>query len=250
MEIFEGKVALVTGGSSGIGRSTAVLFCKRGAKVVVANRRIKEGEETVKMIKDSGGEGFFVKTDVRCADQVKNMVDQTLEKYDHLDIAFNNAGVAGVFQRLVKETEEVFYYQIDTNLKGVWLCMKYDIPIMWKQGGGVIINNASITGLRAHEYLNSYSASKYGVIGLTNAAAKEYAPDNIRIVAICSGCIRTPMIWEITSNNQILKATEASIPLRHIGEPEEVAELVLFLASSRASYIAGGSIAICRGTDI
>jgi len=250
MSTFAGKVALVTGGSSGIGRATALLFGKMGAQVVVGNRRIKEGEETIQMIRDAGGEGLFVQTDVRIAAQVENLVGRTIEKYGRLDIAFNNAGVAGVFQRLVKETEEIFYQQIDTNLKGVWLCMKSEIPVMRKQGGGVIVNNASITGLRAHEFLSSYSASKFAVVGLTNAAAKEYAPSKIRIIAICPGWIRTPMIHEVTDNEQILKETEAATPLRRLGEPEEVAELVAFLASDKGSYITGGTIAISGGVDI
>jgi NAD(P)-dependent dehydrogenase (short-subunit alcohol dehydrogenase family) len=247
---FTGKVVIVTGGSSGIGRAAAIMFGKRGGKVVVANRRIKQGEETVQMIKDAGGEGFFVQTDVREAAMVENMVKKTVEKYGRLDIAFNNAGKAGIFQSLVDETEEAFYEQIDTNLKGVWLCMKYEIPEIMKQGGGAIVNNSSITGLRALRKLTSYSASKHGVVGLTNAAAKEFAPFNIRIVAICPAWTMTEMTKEFTIDPERKVKTEKSIPLRHIAQPEEIAELVCFLASGKASFIAGGAIAISGGLDI
>ena len=250
MDSFAGKVALVTGGSSGIGRATAIMLGSRGARVVVANRRIQQGEETVQMIKDAGGEAIFVQTDVRIAEEVERMVRQAVTRFGRLDIAFNNAGVAGIFQRLVRETEDIFYQQIDTNLKGVWLCMKNEIKVMHKQGGGVIINNASITGIRAHEFLNSYSASKAGVIGLTNAAAKEYAADNIRIMAISPGWIRTPMIWELTSNEELLKQSLSLVPMHRLGEPEEVAELVCYLASDRASYVTGGAIPISGALDI
>ncbi|MGA2368481.1 MAG: glucose 1-dehydrogenase [Dehalococcoidia bacterium] len=250
MGTFTGKVIIVTGGSSGIGRAAAILFGQQGGKVVVANRRIKEGEETVQMIKDAGGEGIFVQTDVRVAAQVENMVKKTVDTYGRLDIAFNNAGLAGVFQNLTEETEEMFYAQIDTNLKGIWLCMKNEIPEMLKQGRGVIVNNASITGLRALRKLNSYTASKHGVVGITNSAAKEYAPKGIRIVAVCPGWTKTPMIKEFTENPEIKKKTEATVPLRRMAEPEEIAELVIFLASDKASYIAGGGIAISGGLDI
>jgi len=247
---FTGKVAIVTGGSSGIGRAAAVMFAQRGAKVVVAARRIPQSEETVKMIKDAGGEGMFVQTDVRVASMVENMVKKTVEKYGRLDVAFNNAGKAGVFQPLTEETEEAFYEQIDTNLKGVWLCMKYEIPEMLKVGGGAIVNNASITGLRALRKLNSYSASKHGVVGITNSAAKEYAPKNIRIMAICTGWTQTEMTPEFTVDPARKAITEKQIPLHRIARPEDIAELACFLASDRANFIAGGAIAISGGLDI
>ena len=247
---FTGKVVIVTGASSGIGRAAAIMFAERGGKVVVAARRIKQGEETVQMIKDAGGEGIFVQTDVRVAAQVENMVKKAVDTYGRLDIAFNNAGKAGVFQSLVDETEEQFYEQLDTNLKGVWLCMKYEIPEILKQGGGAIVNNSSITGLRALRKISSYSASKHAVIGLTNAAAKEFAPYNIRIVAICPAWTETEMTPEFTVNPERKVKTERSIPLRRIAKPEEIAELACFLASDKASFIAGGAIAISGALDI
>jgi NAD(P)-dependent dehydrogenase (short-subunit alcohol dehydrogenase family) len=247
---FTGKVIIVTGGGSGIGRAAAIMFGQRGGKVVVAARRIKEGEETVQMIKDAGGEGMFVQTDVRIAAQVENMVKKTVEKYGRLDIAFNNAGKSGGRQSLVDETEEQFYEQIDTNLKGVWLCMKYEIPEMLKQGGGAIVNNSSITGLRALQKLASYSASKHAVIGLTNAAAKEFAPHNIRIVAICPAWTMTEMTQRFTTDPESKARSERTVPLHRIAQPQEIAELACFLASHRASFIAGGAIAISGALDI
>jgi NAD(P)-dependent dehydrogenase (short-subunit alcohol dehydrogenase family) len=226
------------------------MFAKRGGKVVAAARRANKLEETVQMIKDAGGEGMYVQTDVKIAAQVENMVKKTAEKYGRLDIAFNNAGKGGIFQSLVDETEEQFYDQMDTNLKGVWLCMRYEIPEIMKQGGGAIINNSSITGLRALRKLSAYSASKFGVVGLTNAAAKEFAPHNIRIVAICPAWVRTEMTPEFTVDPERKAKTEKTIPLRRIAEPEEIAELACFLASDKASFIAGGAIAISGALDI
>lgn len=247
---FTGKVIVVTGGGSGIGRAAAIMFGKRGGKVVVAARRIEQGEETVQMIKDAGGEGMFVQTDVRIATQVEKMVRKTVDIYGRLDIAFNNAGKAGIRQSLVDETEEQFYEQLDTNLKGVWLCMKYEIPEMLKQGGGAIVNNSSITGLRALSKIASYSASKHAVIGLTNAAAKEFAPYNIRIVAICPAWTMTEMTKRFTIDPESKVKSERIIPLHRIAQPEEIAELACFLASDRASFIAGGAIAISGALDI
>ncbi len=250
MADFTGKVIIVTGASSGIGRAAAIMFAKRGGKVVAAARRANKLEETVKMIKEAGGEGMFVQTDVRIAAQVENLVKKTVEKYGRLDIAFNNAGKGGIFQSLVDETEEQYYEQLDTNLKGVWLCMKYEIPEMLKQGGGAIVNNSSITGLRALRKLSAYSASKFGVVGLTNAAAKEFAPHNIRIVAICPAWVQTEMTPEFTVDPERKAKTERSIPLRRIAQPEEIAELACFLASDKASFVAGGAIAISGALDI
>jgi NAD(P)-dependent dehydrogenase (short-subunit alcohol dehydrogenase family) len=247
---FTGKVIIVTGGGSGIGRAAAIMFGKRGGKVVVAARRIEQGEETVQMIKNAGGEGMFVQTDVKIAAQVENMVKKTVDTYGRLDIGFNNAGRSAGRRSLVDETEEQFYEQLDTNLKGVWLCMKYEIPEMLKQGGGVVVNNSSITGLRALPKLSSYSASKFAVVGLTNAAAKEFAPYNIRIVAICPAWTMTEMTKRFTIDPESKARSERIVPLRRIAEPEEIAELACFLASDRASFIAGGAIAISGALDI
>jgi NAD(P)-dependent dehydrogenase (short-subunit alcohol dehydrogenase family) len=249
MDTFAGKVVLVTGGSSGIGRAAAIKFGERGARVVVANRREKEGEETVNMIKKAGGEGIFVQTDVRIASQAENMVNQTVKKYGRLDIAFNNAGVGGIMARLIRTSEEVFDEVVDTNFKGVWLSMKYEIPVMLEQGGGVIVNNSSIAGVSTAERLSIYSGSKHAVVALSNAAAHEYGGDNIRVVSICPGWIKTRMTEELRAS----KYTESfrdSIPLKRWGEPEDVAEMVMWLASDAASFVSGGAFVISGGMNI
>lgn len=249
MNTFAGKAALVTGGSSGIGRATAVKLGERGAKVVVAARRENEGKETVEMIRKAGGEAMFVQTDVRISSQVEDMVNQTVAKYGRLDIAFNNAGVGGIMARLVRTTEEIFDEVVDTNFKGVWLSMKYEIPVMQKQGGGVIINNASISGVATAERLAVYSGSKHAVVGISNAAAAEYGRDNIRVVAICPGWISTAMTEELRARKDA-DAFRSMIPLKRWGEPEEVAEMVIWLASDAASFTSGGAFVVSGGMGI
>ena len=249
MNTFAGKAALVTGGSSGIGRATAVKLGERGAKVVVAARREKEGKETVEMIRKAGGEAMFVQTDVRISSQVEDMVNQAVAKYGRLDIAFNNAGVGGIMARLVRTTEEIFDEVVDTNFKGVWLSMKYEIPVMQKQGGGVIINNASISGVATAERLAVYSGSKHAVVGISNAAAAEYGRDNIRVVAICPGWISTAMTEELRAGKDA-DAFRSMIPLKRWGEPEEVAEMVIWLASDAASFASGGAFVVSGGMGI
>jgi NAD(P)-dependent dehydrogenase (short-subunit alcohol dehydrogenase family) len=250
MNTLAGKVALVTGGSSGIGRATAIKFGERGAKVVVAARREKESKETVEIIRKAGGEAMFVQTDVRIASQVENMVNQTVKKYGRLDIAFNNAGVGGIMARLVRTSEEIFDEVVDTNFKGVWLSMKYEIPVMQKQGGGVIINNASIAGVATAERLSVYSGSKHAVVGISNAAATEYGKDNIRVVAICPGWIKTRMTEELRAQKDADATIQGSVPLKRMGEPEEVAETVIWLASDGASYVSGGTFIISGGMGV
>lgn len=249
MNTFAGKVALVTGGSSGIGRATAIKFGERGAKVVVANRREKEGKETVEMIKKAGGEATFVQTDVRIASQVENMVQQTVKKYGRLDIAFNNAGVGGIMARLIRMTEETFDELVDTNFKGVWLSMKYEIPVLQEQGGGVIINNSSIAGVSTAERLSVYSGSKHAVVAISNAAATEYGKDNIRVVALCPGWIKTRMTEDLRAS-KYADAFRDNIPLKRWGEPEEVAEMVIWLASDAASFVTGGAFIISGGMNV
>jgi len=250
MSTFTGKVALVTGGSSGIGRATAIKFGERGARVVVAARREEESKETVEMVKKAGGEAMFVQTDVRIASQVENMVNQTVKKYGRLDIAFNNAGVGGIMARMIRTTEEIFDEVVDTNFKGVWLSMKYEIPVMLKQGGGVIINNASIAGVATAERLSVYSGSKHAVVAISNAAATEYGRDNIRVVTICPGWIKTRMTEELRAQKDADATIQSSVPLKRMGEPEEVAEMVIWLASDAASYVSGGAFIVSGGMGI
>jgi NAD(P)-dependent dehydrogenase (short-subunit alcohol dehydrogenase family) len=249
MNTFAEKVALVTGGSSGIGRATAIKFGERGAKVVVAARREKEGNETVEMIKKAGGEAMFVQTDVRIASQVENMVQQTVKKYGRLDIAFNNAGVGSIMARMIRTTEELFDEVVDTNFKGVWLSMKYEIPVMQQQGGGIIINNSSIAGVSTAERLSVYSGSKHAVVAISKAAAAEYGKDNIRVVSICPGWIKTAMTEELRAS-KYADTFRDNIPLKRWGEPEEVAEMVIWLASDAASFVTGGAFTISGGMNI
>jgi NAD(P)-dependent dehydrogenase (short-subunit alcohol dehydrogenase family) len=249
MNTFAGKVVLVTGGSSGIGRAAAIKFGERGARVMVAARREKEGKETVEMIKKAGGEAMFFQTDVRIASQVENMVQQTVKRYGRLDIAFNNAGVGSIMARLIRTTEEMFDEVVDTNFKGVWLSMKYEIPVMLEQGGGVIINNASIAGVSTAERLSVYSGSKHAVVAISKAAATEYGRDNIRVVAVCPGWIKTAMTEELRARKDA-DAIQGNIPLKRWGEPEEVAEMVIWLASDAASFVTGGAFIISGGMNV
>jgi NAD(P)-dependent dehydrogenase (short-subunit alcohol dehydrogenase family) len=252
-DIFQGKVALVTGGSSGIGRATSVAFARLGASVVVADIDSKGGQLTVDTIKKNGGNAIFIKTDVSRESEVKAMVDQIITKYKRLDCAFNNAGilVRGPNAQTILCSEEDWDKVIDTNLKGVWLCMKHEIPQMLKQGSGAIVNTSSIAGLVALENSLAYNASKHGVIGITRAAALEYAKNGIRINAVCPGFIRTPMLEDsLTSNKDADALTErlkATMPMGRRGKPEEIAEAVVWLCSDAASFITGHPLAVDGG---
>src|ERR1700716_2027984 len=191
MNEFQGKVALVTGGTSGIGRAAAVAYAREGARVVVAGRRAAEGEETVRLLRAQGGEGFFVTTDVSKAAQVKELVERTLQKFGRLDIAFNNAGIEQVPLPFLEQDEQTFDQVVDINAKGVWLCMKYEIPAMLKTGGGSIVNTASVFGVLGIPGDEIYIASKHAVIGLTKSAAVEFGKQGIN--AILPGVVDTDM---------------------------------------------------------
>jgi NAD(P)-dependent dehydrogenase (short-subunit alcohol dehydrogenase family) len=245
---LEGKVGLVTGGTSGIGRETAVLFAKSGVKVVVAGRREKEGQETVELIHAAGGDGLFVKTDVAKASEVEALIQQTAERFDRLDIAFNNAGVEGVWAPIVRQSEEDWDRTININLKGVWLCLKYEIRQMLKQGGsGAIVNMASINGLVGAVGAAPYSASKHGVIGLTQTAALENAKSGIRINAVCPGFIETPMADRIFRVPGLHKYVLGCHPIGRLGRPTEIAEAVVWMCSDQASFMTGQSLVLDGG---
>jgi len=251
----KGRVVLVTGGSSGIGRASALAFAKEGAKVVVnANMNIEGGEETVRLIKETGGEAIFVKADASKVAEVDTMIQQTVKSYGRLDCAFNNAGVVGVpstsafiSAKTADYTEKEWDYVISVNLKGVWLCMKYEIIQMLKQGGGAIVNNSSILGLLGLPGGPAYVASKHGVIGLTKTAALEYAQEGIRVNAVCPGWISTPMT-DRTLNDPEVKAMMIGMePIGRMGKPEEVAEAVVWLCSDAASFVTGHSMIVDGG---
>jgi len=245
---LEGKVALVTGGTSGIGRDTAVLFAKAGARVVVAGRRELEGNETIELIRAAGGDGLFVKADVSKTAEVDALVQKAVEKFGRLDFAFNNAGIEGVWVPIAKQTEEDWDRTIGINLKGVWLCLKYEIRQMLKQGGGgAIVNMSSVTGLVGAGGAAAYSASKHGVIGLTKSAALETAKSGIRINAVCPAVIETPMGKRLFGAPAVHKAVLNSHPIGRFGRPEEIAEAVVWMCSDRASFMTGQCLVLDGG---
>lgn len=246
---LEGKVGLVTGGTSGIGRETAILFAKSGAKVVVSGRREKEGEETVELIRAASGEGLFVKADVSQATEVEMLVQKTVQRFQRLDIAFNNAGIEGVWVPIVRQSEEDWDRTIAINLKGVWLCLKYEIQQMLIQsgGGGAIVNMASVTGLTGSAGAAAYSASKHGVIGLTKSAALETAKSGIRVNAVCPAVIETSMATRLFGAPKVNKSVLALHPIGRFGRPSEVAEAVVWMCSDRASFMTGQSLVLDGG---
>lgn len=248
---LDGKVAIVTGGSSGIGRATAIAFAKQGAKLVVAARRTEEGEETVRLAKQAGGEALFFQTDVSKAAEIEALVNKTVEIYGRLDYAFNNAGIEGENLPLHEQSVEQFDQLMAINLRGLFLCMKYEIIQMLRQGGGAIVNNSSMGGLIALSGISPYIASKHAVMGLTKSAALDYAKLGIRINAVNPGFIATDMIVRFTeSTGDAHKATEQltnMVPMGRMGSSEEIASTVLFLCSEAASYITGQSLVVDGG---
>jgi NAD(P)-dependent dehydrogenase (short-subunit alcohol dehydrogenase family) len=245
---LEGKVGLVTGGTSGIGRDTAVLFAKAGAKVVVAGRRELEGNETIELVRAAGGDGLFVRADVSKASEVDALIEEAVERFGRLDIAFNNAGIEGVWTPIIRQSEEDWDRAIGTNLKGVWLCLKYEIRQMLKQGGsGAIVNMASIAGLVGFAGAAAYTASKHGVIGLTKAAALENARCGIRINAVCPAAIETPMSERIFGAPAVHKYVVSCHPLGRFGTSAEIAEAVVWMCSDRASFMTGQSLVLDGG---
>ena len=238
--LVDGKVALVTGGGSGMGRASALAFSREGAKVVVVDVVDPGGEETVRMIHDRGGEAIFVHADVSKASEVQAAVNKAVQTYGRLDVAHNQAGIEGATARLADYPEEMWDRVLSINLKGMWLCMRYEIPQMVKQGGGAIVNTASDAGLAGVPEMAAYVAAKHGVVGITQVAALDYAKDHIRVNAICPGVIHTPMIDRMSASNpETAKMLTAATPLARMGEPEEVVEAAVWLCSDRASYITG-----------
>ncbi|HJZ64280.1 MAG TPA: SDR family oxidoreductase [Candidatus Acidoferrum sp.] len=245
---LQNKVALITGGTTGIGRDTAVLFAKEGAKVVFTGRREAEGNETLQLVRAAGGDGLFLKSDVSKASDVQSVVQKTVEEFGRLDVAFNNAGVEGVWMPLVDQTEENWDYVHNINLKGLWLCLKYEIQQMLKQGsGGAIVNMSSVAGLMGYAGSGIYVASKHGVIGLTKVAAIECAAAKIRVNAVCPAVIETPMAERAFADPEASKRVLGMHPLGRFGKPIEVAEAVFWLCSDKSSFTTGQYIAIDGG---
>lgn len=245
---LEGKVAIITGGTSGIGRDAAVLFARSGAKVVVAGRREAEGKETMDLVRGAGGEGIFVKTDVAKSGDVQALVKKAVDKFGRLDVAFNNAGVEGNWLPIIDQPEEDWDSVIDINLKGTWLCLKYEVQQMLKQGGGgAIVNMASVAGWIGAPGAGTYCASKHGVIGLTKSAALEYAAKGIRVNAVCPAVIETPMAERAFNSPEIKQFMLGLHPIGRFGKPMEIAEAVLWMCSDRASFMTGQSLILDGG---
>ena len=243
---FSGKVALVTGGSRGIGRATAQLFAKSGAKVVIADVDLV-GSETVEAIKREGGEAIFVSTDVRDEGAVKNLIATAVKTYGGLHCAFNNAGVLPPTVTLVEMDESTFDKTLAVDLKGVFLCMKHEVAHMLQSGGGAIVNNASIAGIIAEPGISAYIAAKHGVIGLSKAAAVEYAKQGIRINALAPGLVDTAMTKAWFDDPGMSAHFLANTPIGRVSQPAEIAGMVLFLCSDLASFAVGQTFVIDGG---
>ena len=240
--LLQGKSALITGGGGGIGRATALAFAREGARVAVADAMTESAQQTVALVNQGGGQAMSLTADVTDTAQVQKMIRAVVAAYGRLDCAFNNAGIAG-FQvdaggkKTHEWADESFDRMIGVNLKGVWLCMKHEIPQMLAQGGGVMVNTGSIAGLIGLPTSSAYVAAKHGVLGLTKTAALEYAGDNIRVNAVCPGYIETKM----TEDTMRRRGTELmeKVPFHRMGKPEEIAEMVVWLCSDHASYVSG-----------
>lgn len=250
--VLADKVALITGGSTGIGKACALAFSREGAKVVIADMNGEAGEETVSLVRAKGGEASFVKTDVSQPDEVESLFGQVMATYGRLDCAFNNAGIPGSIGFSTHEyPDESWQRVLDVNLKGVWLCMRQEIIQMLRQGGGAIVNTASIWGLVGAPGASAYVASKHAVAGLTRAAALEYASRGIRINAVNPGTIRTPILDPfIAAMPDFESFMTARHPIGRIGRPEEVAEAVVWLCSDAASFVIGQNLPVDGGYTI
>jgi NAD(P)-dependent dehydrogenase (short-subunit alcohol dehydrogenase family) len=252
--MLDGKSALITGAGGGIGRAAALAFAREGARVAVADLMEDAARETVALVNAAGGQAISLSGDVSRDADARAMIEAVVGAYGRLDCAFNNAGVAGwhvasVNQKTAEWSEEAFDRMIAVNLKGVWLCMRHELPQMQTQGGGAIVNTGSIAGLVGLPTSSAYVAAKHGVVGLTKTAALEYAEANIRVNAVCPGYIRTPMTQPLTEPALRVRgeAIIAQTPLKRMGNPEEIAEMVVWLCSERASFVSGAAYNVDGG---
>jgi NAD(P)-dependent dehydrogenase (short-subunit alcohol dehydrogenase family) len=243
------RVAIVTGASSGIGRATALAFAQTGVKVVLADVSVDAGESAAAEIgKQTGAATSFVRCDVSKSSDVQGMVRHAIERFGRIDYAFNNAGIEGVQAPTADCSEENWDRTVAINLKGTWLCMKYEIPQMLSQGGGSIVNCSSIAGLVGFQNIPVYVATKHGVIGLTKTAALEYAKKNIRVNAVCPGVIHTPMVDRfVGGSKEAINMLIAGEPIGRLGEPSEIADAVVYLCSPRASFVTGLAMQVDGG---
>jgi len=248
MKAMKNRVALVTGGGSGIGRAISLVFAREGAKVAVVDMNEAGGKETVSMIEKLNEEAFFIKADVSKGKEVEAMIKKIIDKFGKLDYAANNAGIEGDQGSIIDQTEENWDKVVAIDLKGVWLCMKYELPHMLKNKYGAIVNTASVAGLAGFAGISPYCASKHGVVGLTRTVALEYAKTGIRINAVCPGVIKTPMIDRFTHGDpEAEKGMMAMEPVGRLGKPEEIAEAVVWLCSDSASFVTGFPMAVDGG---
>jgi NAD(P)-dependent dehydrogenase (short-subunit alcohol dehydrogenase family) len=248
---FIGKVVVITGAGSGIGRATALAFADQGAKVVVVDIVPESGQETVHLIQEKKMEALFVQCDVAHAEEVESMIAKTVGIYGKLDYICNNASIEGVTSSIIDYPEGTWDQVINVNLKGPWLCMKYAIPEMLKQGTGAIVNIASVVGIVGTPTLSAYAAAKHGLIGLTQCVALEYATQGIRVNAICPSFVETPRIMErnfaLSVNPALYAQLAATVPMKRLAQPEEIATTALWLCSDAASFVTGHALMVDGG---
>ena len=246
--LLDGKVALITGAGSGIGRAASVIFAREGAKLMLSDIVAEGGEETLRMVKEAGAEALFVRSDVSKLAEVEALVAKVISTWGRIDCAFNNAGIDGRMGKVTECTEDNWNRTIAVNLSGVFFCMKAEIPHMLRQGGGAIVNTASVAGITGSPGLPAYVASKHGVVGLTRAAALEYGREKIRVNCVCPGPIRTPMLGRLLTGRPEMEQRFASAePLKRLGEPAEIGEAVAWLCSDAASYVTGHAMPVDGG---
>ena len=246
---FAGKVALITGAASGLGRATALLFAQHGAKVIVSDITINGGHETVKMIQDKGGNATFIECNVANEESVNNLISKTIETYGRLDFGINNAGIGGIWTATHKYPTDNFEKVMAINTTGVFMCMRAELGVMTKQGSGAIVNVSSVAGLSGFPNNVAYAASKHAVVGMTKSAGLEYAKKGIRVNAVCPVFTITPLVTGMFDviGDDMKDKLEAAIPMKRFGKPEEIAEAIVWLCSDASSFITGHALPIDGG---